>query len=147
MISYRNVCVLLQTAEPPLENSTVRLKLFDGSIMKPLGQLEFLVEHTGERHSLLFQVISKPNRPLISFESCGKLGVFKLDVDKSRVNGVDSFGKSLVTKETVVKEYNDVFHGLGHIGDSTFVLNSEVKPVQHTPRASHLHSKIKLRLR
>ena len=45
LISYRDVCVLLQTAEPPLENSTVRPKLFDGSIMKPLGQLELLVKH------------------------------------------------------------------------------------------------------
>ena len=59
VISYRDVCVLLQTAEPPLENSTVRLKPFDGSIMKPLGQLEFLVEHRGEIYSLLFQVVSK----------------------------------------------------------------------------------------
>ena len=139
--------MLLQTAEPPLENNAVRLKLFDGSIMKPLGQQEFLVEQRGERHSLLFQVVRKSNRPLISFQSCEKLGVLKLDVDESRVNRVDSFGKSPVTKETVVKECNDVFHGLGHIVDSTFVLNSEVKPVQHTPRASQLHSKIKLRLR
>ena len=104
VISYRDVCVLLQTAEPPLENSTVRLKLFDGSIMKPLGQLEFLVEHRGERHSLLFQVVSKSNRPLTSFESYEKLHVLKLDVDESRVDRVDSFGKSPVTKETVVKE-------------------------------------------
>ena len=57
--------------------------------------------------------------------------MLKLDVDESRVNRVDSFGKSPVTKETVVKEYNDVFHGQGHIGDSTFVFNSEVNPVQH----------------
>ena len=39
------------------------------------------------------------------------------------MNRVDSFGKSPVTKGIVVRKCNDVFHGLGHIRDSTFVLN------------------------
>ena len=29
---------------------------------------------------------------------------------------------------------NNVFNGLGHIGDSTFRLSSDIKPVQHTQR-------------
>ena len=53
----------------------------------------------------------------------------KLDIDENNVNKVESFDDSPVTKETIVKEFNDVFHGLGHIGDSVFVLKSEVKPV------------------
>ena len=73
MISYRVVCELMKIAEPPIENGTVGLKLFDGSIMKPFGQLEFLVELSRERHSLQFQVVSKSNRPLISFGCCKKL--------------------------------------------------------------------------
>lgn len=71
VISYGDVCALSQTADPPLRKSTVRLKLFDGSVMKPCGEIDFLVEYKGERHSLQFQVVGK--RPLISFESCEKL--------------------------------------------------------------------------
>ena len=125
VISYGDVCALLQNAKPPLRKSTVRLKLFDGSVMKPRGEIDFVVEYRGERHSLQFQVVSKSNRPLISFESCEKLGLLKLDIDETNVNKVDSFDNSTLTKETVVKEYNDVFHGLGYIGDSMFVLSSE----------------------
>ena len=148
VISYGDVCALLQTAEPPLRKSTVRLKLFDGSVMKPRGEIDFLVEYRGVRYSLQFQVVSKSNRPLISFESCEKLGLLKLDVDENSVNKVDGVDNSPVTKETVVKEYNDVFHGLGHIGDSMFVLSSEVKPVQHTPRRIPiaLQDKVKAKL-
>ena len=40
-----------------------------------------------------------------------------------------------LTKEKILKEYIDVFEGLGHIGDaSTFVVDTNQSPVQHTPR-------------
>ena len=40
-----------------------------------------------------------------------------------------------LTKDKILKEYNDVFKGLGHIGDaSSFVVNTNHSPTQHSPR-------------
>ena len=103
VISYGDVCALLQTAEPPLGKSTVRLKLFDGSVMKPSRDIDFLVEYRGERHSLQFQVVGKSKQPVISFGSWEKLGLLKLDIDENKVNKVESFDDSPVSKETIVK--------------------------------------------
>ena len=148
MISYGDVCALLQTAELPSKKSTVRLKLLDGSLMKPHWEIGFLVEYRRGKLRLQFQVLNKSNPSLISFESCKKLGLLKLDVDENTVNKAESFDNFPVTKGTAVKEYNDVFCGLRHIGDSTFVLISEIKAVQHTPRRipAALRNKVKARL-
>ena len=43
--------------------------------------------------------------------------------------------QSPFTEEKILKEYKDVFEGLGHIGDtSMFVVDPNQSPVQHTPR-------------
>ena len=40
-----------------------------------------------------------------------------------------------MTREAILKEYKDVFEGLGHIGIcSSFVVNPDFTPVQHAPR-------------
>ena len=39
-----------------------------------------------------------------------------------------------VTEESIIRDYSDLFTGLGHIGQTTLVTKSEVKPVQHTHR-------------
>ena len=39
-----------------------------------------------------------------------------------------------LSKETLVDQYKDVFHGLGHIGDASIVVDKAVQLVQHSPR-------------
>ena len=46
-------------------------------------------------------------------ESCGKLGLLRLDIDDNNVSKGDSFDNYSVTKETVVKKFTDMFHDLG----------------------------------
>ena len=41
---------------------------------------------------------------------------------------------SPLSKDAILNTFKDVFEGLGHIGNSTFVTDETVKPVQHTPR-------------
>ena len=42
--------------------------------------------------------------------------------------------RGCLTREHILTEYKDVFEGLGHIGDTKFVLDPSVQPVQHNPR-------------
>ena len=136
VISHRDLTVLLQNGSPPLHQSSVKLKMYDGSVMKPLGESCLTAERRGKYHSLKFQVVNTPNKPPLSAESCEMMGLLQFDVDPppQSVHVVESTVKTLLTKETILTAYKDVFEGLNHIGDSTFMVNETVKPVQHAPR-------------
>ena len=38
-----------------------------------------------------------------------------------------------LSEDAILNAFKEVFEGLGHIGNSTFVTDETVKPVQHTP--------------
>lgn len=130
VISYRDLSVLMQVGEPPLDVSQVKLKMFDGSTLKPIGETLLKVEHKGKQHSLSFQVVAESrNKPLLSAESCEQLGLIKLDTVHSMQCLADP-----ITEDYITTKYKDVFEGLGHIGDATFKTDEKVQPVQHAPR-------------
>ena len=52
-----DLTVITHMGEHPMNNSSVKLKLFGGSTLKPLGERNLLVKHNGRRHTLKFQVI------------------------------------------------------------------------------------------
>ena len=60
-----------------METSKTKLKLFDGSPMKLLGEVDHQVIHGGHPHVLKFQVVSGTNKSLLSAEICQKLGLLK----------------------------------------------------------------------
>lgn len=70
------------------------------------------------------------NKPLLSAEACEQLGLLKLDVE---IHNIQSLTNPL-TEEGILRRYKDVFEGLGHIGDTAFVTDEKVRPVQHDPR-------------
>ena len=39
-----------------------------------------------------------------------------------------------LTRDQIFSKYKDVFEGLGHISDTTIIIDPSVKPVQHAPR-------------
>ena len=79
------------------------------------------------------------NKPLLSAETCEKLGLLKVTINEtSEVNTVVTEQDKLqvpLKREAIQKEYKDVFEGLGHIGiSSSFVVNPDHTTVQHAPR-------------
>ena len=81
----------------------------------------------------------KIHKPLLSAETCVKLGLLKLSLTgTAQVNsmGTEPVKSSVpLTREKILADYKDVFEGLGHIGESsTFVIDPNHPPVQHTPR-------------
>ncbi|KAK3756012.1 hypothetical protein QZH41_003623 [Actinostola sp. cb2023] len=109
-----------------------RLRLFDGTIVKPVGETTLMIERKGKHWPIKFQVVEVNNSPLISAETCKKLDLIKVNVEP--VDYVKAEDLTTLTREFILDNYKDVFEGLGHIGDSSFVLNPDIKPVQHTPR-------------
>ena len=139
VMSLRDLAVINQTGDPPLRSSKVKLKLFDGSLMKPCGVATLKIQRDNTIQELDFQIVETVNKPLLSAETCVKLGLLKLSfTGTAPVNSVGTEPvKSSVplTRERILADYKDVFEGLGHIGESsTFVINPDHSPVQHAPR-------------
>ena len=139
VVSLRDLAVITQTGDPPLKSSKVKLRLFDGSLMKPHGVATLKIHQNGSTTQLNFQMVDTKNKPLLSAETCEKLGLLKVTINEtSEVNTVVTEQDKLqvpLKREAIQKEYKDVFEGLGHIGNSSsFVVNPDHTTVQHAPR-------------
>ena len=87
VMSYDDLSRITQTRNPPLQSSKVKLRLFDGSLMKPSGATSLTVENHNNSarlttEGLVFQVIETNNKPLqlLSAETCQKLGLIQLNI-------------------------------------------------------------------
>lgn len=132
VISHRSLVQLLQNGDPPLRKSNSQLKLFDGSLMSPMGEITLTAERKGNRRDLRFQVVNSTNKPLLSAETCEQLELLKFEVDLEE--SIHVVKNSLLTRDRILRDYRDVFEGLGHIGDTKIVTDPNMKPVQHSPR-------------
>jgi len=121
----------LQNGDPPLLKSNAQLKLFDGTLMQPVGETMLIAERKGKRLDLKFQVVESSNKPLLLAEACEQLGLRKVDIDPESIHVLKSGN---LTRDQILSHYKDVFEGLGHIGHGTIITDPSVKPVQHAPR-------------
>lgn len=150
VISFCDLANIQQTGNPQLETSNAKLRLFDGSVMMPLGKACLNIKKNGT-HKLHFQVVNGDSKPLLSAETCETLGLIKINVDQpinANVNKVQDVTATPLNKEQILQDYNDVFEGLGNIGTASFTTDPEVKPVQHAPRriAVTLHNEVKAKI-
>ncbi|XP_078368291.1 uncharacterized protein LOC144652146 [Oculina patagonica] len=131
-----DLSAITQLGDPPMKNSTVKLKLFGGSTMKPAGECDLHIKHNGTKHALKFQVIQDKCKPLLSAETCEKLQLIQLNasVTDSVHQLKDSVVPEPLSREELMSKFHDVFNGLGHIGDAKIVVDQSVTPVQHSPR-------------
>ena len=136
VISLDDLSAITQLVEPPLNESSVKLKLFGGSTMKPIGECSLQIKHNGTKQNLHFQVVKDKCKPLLSAETCEKLQLIKLNTDiTNSVHQVnDSSVQDSLSKDELMNKYHDVFSGLGHIGDAKILIDKSVTPVQHSPR-------------
>ena len=122
VISYRDFSIPLQNGSPPLNQSSVKLRLFDGCIMRTLRETRLTAEYVGKCHTLKFQVVNCTNKPLQYAEACERMGLLKFVFTPSEsVNMVENMADHPLSKEKILSSYKDVFDGLGHIGNSSLV--------------------------
>ena len=87
-----------------MEKSSVELKLFGGSTMKPTGECDLHAKHNGTKHILKFQVIQDKCKPLLSAETCENLQLIQLNA--SVMDSVHQLNDS-VGQEPLSKEANE----------------------------------------
>ena len=125
--------------DPLLVPITAKLKLYDGTVMPVLGECNFCCKCKSVQHQLNFKVIVGSQKPLLSGESCNKLGLITIN-EVYQVTTADG------NDDALLQEYGDVIEGLGCLpGDYHIVIDPKVPPVQHAPRRAPVDFKTKLR--
>ena len=133
-----DLCNIRQHGEPQLNPSTAKLKLYDGTIIPVLGEVDLLCKVNERQQAINFKVIPGKQKPLLSGHTCLELGLISIN----SVHAVDTE----VSKNSLLAEYNDVFEGLGCLqGDYRIEIDHSVPPVQHAPR--HTPVALKKRLK
>ena len=149
VLTHRDLSVICQTGHPALQASKVKLRLFNGAVMKPVGEVALNVQKEGQSpHMLKFQVIEGDSKPLLSAETCETLELLKINCNPTpQVNSICE-NQTNLTKEKILQDYKDVFEGLGNIGKASLTVDPEVMPVHHAPRriAVTLHKEVKAKL-
>ena len=69
LMCYRDLCKINQSPNPPLKNSVVKLRLFDGSIMKPMGCVSITVTRENRESQLDFQIVENKSKPIIKIRA------------------------------------------------------------------------------
>lgn len=119
----------------PLQPSLTRLKLYNSAWMNSMGLFSTHCIIRGKRHKLDFEIVKSDQRPLLSGSTCEELGLIRFTIPEE-LNSVEHSKLSMLTKESLISMYHDVFNG--HIdslpGDLHFELDSTVAPVQCAPR-------------
>ena len=127
--------ILLQDGNPTLTKSKVSLRLFDGTIVQPVGEIILDIERNGKTNPTKFQIVNINSQPLISAQTCKDLQLISINIEPlHEIHSVQAGNTSSLTQQSILEKYSEVFKGLGHIGDSKIVLKPDAKPVQHAPR-------------
>ena len=131
-MSVSDLHEILQDATAKLEPAQGNIKLYDGTIVQPLGTYTLKVSVAGGNPcTIKFDIVPKAPWPIIDGNTCVKNQWITMEIHS--ITGTKT--NTPLTRENVIKEYNDVFKGLGCLpGDYHIELDPSVKPVQHAPR-------------
>jgi len=79
-----------------LKPTLIRLKTYDGAIIKPIGKVELVVCYKSIKKKCIFIVVKSDNKPLIGRDIMKEIniGIYKLDSRKTTI-GESKFNKLL----------------------------------------------------
>ena len=129
----------LKNKSPLLETSVV-LSSYGEFKVKPEGKLNLSCKVQGKEKTLPYFVIAVESPPILGLSACQKLNL---------VRRVETLAQYPLTKSEIIKEFSDVFSGLGRMeGGYHIELDDKVEPVIHPPRRVpySLLEKLKLKL-
>ena len=122
----------VQLGSPKLRDSEILLSMYDGSVKRSLGQCLVVVkDREGKSRQLVFEVLKTRHHTLLSLDTYLQLEL--ISYRSERVNLVSS--NSILTRETVLLEFGDVFSGVGYLpGEYHIDLDPALPPMLNRPR-------------
>ena len=116
---------------PDLKKTRAILKVYNEERVFPKGEVYLDIQIGGKITSAKFLVIDDAPSSLLSGKTCEELELLSIKRELL-VNSVSDV-KGL-TKDTILREHNDVFTGLGYIGNYKIELTEGAVPKQDVPR-------------
>uniref|UniRef100_A0A8B9JE72 ribonuclease H n=1 Tax=Astyanax mexicanus TaxID=7994 RepID=A0A8B9JE72_ASTMX len=124
----------------PLLPSSTKLKLYSGQLMPSLGLFSTSCSINDKTHNLEFEIVKTDQPPLLSGSTCERLGLVQFTIP-ANLHALSSTttcsnNSSILTKETLLARYRDVFYGpIESVpGEVHFDLDEAVRPMQCAPR-------------
>ena len=101
----------------------------------PLGIIKLYVSRNGLKHYLRFFIVDSDITPILGRDSCiGMMLVQILDSDTIHKVSDNTELPSKLTQDSVLKDYTDVFTGMGELaGEYTIHTDPNVSPIVHPP--------------
>ena len=132
-IGYAQFRRLARSSSPKLHPSDVKLRVYNGSIIKPVGKAQINCAYNGKSYNLTFQVLNNNVTPLLSAETCTCLGL--LSVQINLVNSSNVNGMCYTVDDDLITECKDTFRGLSCLPGKYHIEDyGNVTPVQHVSR-------------
>ncbi len=95
--------------ESPLQPSATRLKLYSGATMPSLGRFHTECTLKGTKHKLVFEVVEADQEPLLSGDTCQRLGLMKFTIPEE-LNKLVACPDTPLSKQQLVGSFKDVFN-------------------------------------
>ena len=97
-------------SSPPPSSSS--LKLYDASLLKPIGADVLRCSNSGISKKIHFRIVDTAPTPLLSGTASEALRLMSVNADQL-VNAIQD--ETTLTQEQVLNQYKDVFTGLGKL--------------------------------
>ena len=109
-----------------LPETSVVLSSYGEFKVKPVGKLNLSCKVQEMEQTLRFFLVAVESPPILGLSACQKLNF---------VRRVETLAQSPLTKSEIIKEFSDVFSGLGRMeGEYHIELDDKVEPVIHPSR-------------
>lgn len=110
-----------------MKESNLKLRVFGGGVIKAIGRHILRIKRNEKIFEEEFEVVDINHGPLLSAETCEKLGLIKFCNAIKEIRDVKT--------ETIVEEFKDIFEGIGLLeGEVDLEIIKKHKPVKQTPR-------------
>ena len=131
------------THEMP-EKSNVKLKLYDQSLIPPIGSTKLYCTANGVRRKVHFEIVEHASTSLLSGTASEALKL--IHFNEECILHVDLTSDESLTQDKILHNNRDVFTGLGKLPGTYHVdLDPNAKPVQENPRRVPIPVKDELR--
>ena len=124
--------------------------MYNGTREAIVGKCKLYATRNGMKHTVEFNVLQGNYTPILSLESCFAMGFLKiLDCDQPERVYSSMKSSTVLAKQQVLEQFQDVFTGLGKLETSYKIrVDTDVQPVVHPPRRIPvaIHSALKEKL-
>ena len=115
------------------EKSNVKLKLYDQSLIQPIGGTTFYYTANGVRKKVHFEVVEHASTSLLSGRASEPLKLIHFNEECTL--HVDLTSDESLTQEKILHNYSDIFTGLGKLPGTYHIdMDPNAEPVQENPR-------------